>query len=272
MAWYKTGTLSVPANSVVVTGTGTQWANAIYGIGPGQMLLVPGSGTVRVFEILAVDSNTQLRLVTSPGAALSASAYAIVSFYTDSVPDFARRLSAQLSYYQSQMDGWQQIMTGTGTVNITAPDGTVVALSSFVKLTNDVAAKMVGSNNLSELTDAAAARTKLGLGYTLSVASGTGDNRIYYYQDSKLMIITRRISFTATANASTAWTWNWNSELGLTFASPPTISFTGQGGNSGSMVYGMESTSATAATGFIRNNNTSNVSGYLHVTIIGAKA
>jgi len=66
-------------------------------------------------------------------------AYAVMSFYTDSIPDFSKRLAAQLGYYQSQMDGWQTIMTGTGAVSVTAPDGTVVNISSFAKLTSDVA-------------------------------------------------------------------------------------------------------------------------------------
>lgn len=148
MAWYKTGTITWAENSTTIIGTGTTWLSNIQGIGPGQMLLVPGAGTVRAFEILAVDSNTQIRLVTSPGAALAGSAYAILSFYTDSVPDFARRLAAQLSYYQSQMEGWQQIMTGAGVISITAPDGTVVNISSFAKLTADMNGKAGnGANN-----------------------------------------------------------------------------------------------------------------------------
>ncbi|MBB6116109.1 hypothetical protein F4826_003051 [Rahnella inusitata] len=48
-------------------------------------------------------------------------------------------MAAQLGYYQSQMDGWQTIMTGTGAVSVTAPDGTVVNISSFAKLTSDMA-------------------------------------------------------------------------------------------------------------------------------------
>lgn len=137
--WYKTGTVKVTKGSAVVTGTGTAWADNKQGIGPGQMFLVPGSGTVLMFEILSVDSNTQLTLVSAfTGTTATAAAYAIPSFYVDSVPDFARRLAAQLSYYQSQMDGWQQIMTGTGTIAMTAPDGTAVNISSFAKLTSDI--------------------------------------------------------------------------------------------------------------------------------------
>lgn len=127
-AWYRTGTITSAGN--VVTGTGTKWADNKMGIGAGQMLIVPGDGLIKMHEILFIDSDTQLRLVNAPTEELSGE-YAIVSFYTDSVPDFARRLSAQMSYYQSQMDGWQQILTGTGDVTIIAPDGTEVVIPSF---------------------------------------------------------------------------------------------------------------------------------------------
>ena len=142
MAWYRDGTVRVTNGSATVTGTGTLWGDNKQGIGPGQMLLVPAAGTVQVYEILRVDSNTQLTLKDNfVGTTAAASVYAIPSFYTDSVPDFARRLSAQLSYYQSQMDGWQQIMTGNGSVTLTAPNGQAVTISSFKKLTDDMSGK-----------------------------------------------------------------------------------------------------------------------------------
>lgn len=151
MAWYTTGTIAV--SGTTVTGTGTNWLDNKQSIGAGQALLIPGSGTVKMYEIASVTSATKLTLKTSPGTIAAGQAYAILSFYTDSVPDFARRLAAQLSYYQSQMDGWQQIMTGTGSINMTAPDGTTVTISSFSKLTADVAAAMTDKGNLTSTVD-----------------------------------------------------------------------------------------------------------------------
>lgn len=135
MSWYGLG--SIACSGTTVTGTGTKWKDNKLGIGAGQALLIPGSGTVKIYEIKSVDSDTKITLVSSPGTIAAGQAYAIMSFYTDSVPDFARRLSAQLSYYQSQMDGWQQILTGTGDITLTAPDNTtVVVIPSMSKLTN----------------------------------------------------------------------------------------------------------------------------------------
>lgn len=147
MAWYTTGTIAV--SGATVTGTGTNWLDNKQSIGAGQALLIPGSGTVKMYEIASVTSATKLTLKTSPGTIVAGQAYAILSFYTDSVPDFARRLAAQLSYYQSQMDGWQQIMTGAGNVTLTAPDGTSVTISSLSKLTADIASAYQIKNNLS---------------------------------------------------------------------------------------------------------------------------
>ena len=137
MAWYKTGTVAVAATKV--TGTGTNFLDAKFGIGPGQAFLLPASGTVKIYEIASVEDATHLTLTTTAGTVAAGAAYAVMSFYTDSIPDFSKRLAAQLGYYQSQMDGWQQIMTGSGTIAITAPDGTVVNISSFSQLTTDIA-------------------------------------------------------------------------------------------------------------------------------------
>lgn len=139
MGWYKNGTIAIAG--VTVTGSGTNWTDNKSGIGPGQALLVPAAGTVKMYEILRVDSATKITLTSNADSVAAGSAYAILTFYTDSVPDFARRLSAQLSYYQTQMDGWQQIMTSTGSVTLEAPDGTQITLSSFKKLTSDMSNK-----------------------------------------------------------------------------------------------------------------------------------
>ncbi|WP_411704366.1 hypothetical protein [Edaphovirga cremea] len=143
--WYRTGTITATKSSKVVTGTGTKWADAKQGVGPGQMLLLPAAGTVVMYEIASVQSNTQLTLVDAfTGTTVTAQAYAIVTTYIDSVPDFARRLASQLSDYQSQLDGWQSILTGTGDVTLTAPNGTSVTVASMSKMQGDYVSRTLG--------------------------------------------------------------------------------------------------------------------------------
>lgn len=182
MGWYKTGTISI--SGATVTGSGTNWTDNKQGIGPGQALLIPAAGTVKMYEILRVDSATKLTLTSEAGTVAAGQVYAIMSFYTDSIPDFARRLSAQLSYYQSQMDGWQQIMTGTGSITLTAPDGSSVTVSSFKKLTDDMATKLDKSQNLNELTNKTTARSNLGLGSLATLNSGANAGQVITNQQT----------------------------------------------------------------------------------------
>ncbi|XBS71165.1 hypothetical protein ABK905_09465 [Acerihabitans sp. KWT182] len=132
MAWYKTGTVTIDNN--IVVGVGTSWGKSIYGIGAGQILLVPGSGTVQIFEIASVDNDTQITLVAGPAAAITNSTYAILSFYGGSYADFGRQLSSFLAQYQELLGVWQQFLTGTEDINLTLPDGSVMVLKSLSEI------------------------------------------------------------------------------------------------------------------------------------------
>ncbi len=132
MAWYTTGTISGDNN--IIVGNGTSWGKPIYGIGPGQILLIPGSGAVQLFEIASVDSDTQITLVAGPTAPISNSAYAILSFYGGSYADFGRQLSAFLAEYQTLLGIWQQFLTGTEDINLTMPDGNIMVLKSLSEI------------------------------------------------------------------------------------------------------------------------------------------
>lgn len=134
MAWYKTGTISIVANSTVVIGTDMHWSNSIYGIGAGQILLIPGVGNVQMFEIASVDSDTQITLVSGPAGAITDSAYAILSFYGGSYADFGRQLSSFLAEYQTLLGVWQQFLTGTADINLTLPDGSTMVLKSLSEI------------------------------------------------------------------------------------------------------------------------------------------
>ncbi|MBT9432100.1 hypothetical protein JZM24_08135 [Candidatus Sodalis endolongispinus] len=96
-----------------------------------------------MYEIASVVSNAELLLVSGLPKAVKEASYAIVTYNGGSYVDFGRELSARLLYYQRQMDGWQHIMTGEGEVKLEAPDGTQVTLSSFKKLTADVAVNRI---------------------------------------------------------------------------------------------------------------------------------
>lgn len=189
MAWYRTGTIAAAKGSKTVTGTGTKWADNKQGIGAGQMLLVPGSGSVQAYEIASVKSDTELTLTDAVASEISGSAYAILAFYGNSYPDFARQLAAQLKYYQSQMDGWQEIMTGTGDVTLVAPDGTSVTISSLSKLTEEITGKLdkTGGNVSGSLT----AKSLRAVGGTFGVSDTEAKQIFDFHVSGTDMVLAR---------------------------------------------------------------------------------
>ncbi|CNL06125.1 putative phage tail protein [Yersinia intermedia] len=182
MAWYRTGRASSVAGSNVITGVGTLWANNVFGIAPGQTLSIPGGGPVLQYEILAVDSDTKIRIATNATATVNNSEYAISTTVANSYSALARQTSANLAVYEKLLSDWNHITTGTGNVTIIAPDGTNVVMPSFNQMNINIenkAAKGVNADitALNALTKAITiaqggtgattvplARTALGLG------------------------------------------------------------------------------------------------------------
>ncbi|WP_254844326.1 pyocin knob domain-containing protein [Yersinia enterocolitica] len=130
------------AGSNVITGVGTLWANNVFGIAPGQTLSIPGAGQVLQYEILAVDSDTKIRIATNATTTINNSEYAIVTTVSNSMSDLARRTAVQLALYQKLLEDWQDITTGTGDVTIIAPDGSEVVIPSLAQLSQNISNKL----------------------------------------------------------------------------------------------------------------------------------
>lgn len=142
MAWYRSGTVTAAAGQNVITGTGTQWANNVMGVAPGQALVVQRSdGNTLIYEILAVDSNTKIRINGNVVDALVASNYGIQTSVSNSYSALARETSAQLALYQQLLEDWQLITTGAGNVTIIAPDGIEVTIPSMTQMATDISNK-----------------------------------------------------------------------------------------------------------------------------------
>ncbi|MFQ6285605.1 pyocin knob domain-containing protein [Yersinia enterocolitica] len=142
MSWYEAGTVTSVAGTNVITGVGTLWNNPIFGITPGQMIFIPGSGQVVIYEILSVDSDTKIRVTKNLASAITNSEYAIVTTVSNSMSDLARRTAVQLALYQKLLEDWQDITTGTGDVTIIAPDGTEVVIPSLAQLSKNISNKL----------------------------------------------------------------------------------------------------------------------------------
>ena len=132
--WYRAGTVAVTSGSTKVVGTGTTWKNGTSKPDKGHTVWAPDG---KAYELDYVESDTVLYLVTAyGGVAASGMAYAIDMTRTGTVSAFARDLSAFVAYNHLQLDGWQKLLTGTGDVTLTAPDGTKITTPSWDKVMN----------------------------------------------------------------------------------------------------------------------------------------
>lgn len=132
--WYRVGTVSVTNGSKKVTGFGTKWKTSVSKPDKGHPVHAPDG---RIYELDYVESDTVLWLVSSyAGATAADQAYAIDIARSGTNSAFSRDLSAFVAYHQGQMDGWQKLLTGTGDVTLTAPDGTKITIPSWDKVMN----------------------------------------------------------------------------------------------------------------------------------------
>lgn len=132
--WYRAGSIAVTNGSKKVVGTGTTWKSGVSKPDKGHLVWGPDG---KPYELDYVESDTVLYLVTAySGVTVSGMAYSIDITRTGAIPAFSRELSALVAYHQLQMDGWQQLLTGTGDVTLTAPDGTKLTVPTWDKVMN----------------------------------------------------------------------------------------------------------------------------------------
>ncbi|MEE9710103.1 phage head spike fiber domain-containing protein [Aeromonas caviae] len=137
--WKRDGTVAVTNGSKKVTGTGTTFADTKNGVAKGHLFCITSGTSVDFYEVDYVVSNTELYLVQAyRGTTAAGKAYEIITTFSDSVPEFARRLTATLSAYQQQSDAFQALLTSTATtVEVTAPDGTKQTLIPWKRVTSE---------------------------------------------------------------------------------------------------------------------------------------
>lgn len=137
--WKRDGTVAVTNGNKNVTGTGTTFADTKNGVAKGHLFCITSGTSVDFYEVDYVVSNTELYLVQAyRGVTATGKAYEIITTFSDSVPEFARRLTATLSAYQQQSDAFQALLTSTATtVEVTAPDGTKQTLIPWKRVTSE---------------------------------------------------------------------------------------------------------------------------------------
>ena len=137
--WKRDGTVAVTNGNKKVTGTGTTFADTKNGVAKGHLFCITSGTSVDFYEVDYVVSNTELYLVQSyRGTTATGKAYEIITTFSDSIPEFARRLNATLGAYQQQSDAFQALLTSDAAeITVTAPDGTTHKMIPWKRVTSE---------------------------------------------------------------------------------------------------------------------------------------
>lgn len=137
--WKRDGTVTVTSGSKRVIGVGTTFADPKNGVAKGHIFTQISGSAVDLYEVDYVVSNTELYLVQAfRGTTASGAAYAIITTFYDSIPEFSRKLTATLASYQEQSDVLQLLYTSDAAeITVTAPDGTTRNLIPWKRVTSE---------------------------------------------------------------------------------------------------------------------------------------
>ena len=174
---YNTGTIAINGNTA--TGTGTNWTAPASQVRAGQTIIVM-SNPVQMFQISSVNSATSMTVTPAASPALSGQKYGILVSDNISVDGLALAMSQLIKEYDENIGAWETFATTSANQNITVTiNGTSLSIPALGKLLQK------GSNGALPVnqggtgaTNAADARTNLGLGEAAKRNVGTGANQI----------------------------------------------------------------------------------------------
>ncbi|HGH8125059.1 TPA: hypothetical protein ACJOGX_005361 [Enterobacter kobei] len=169
---YNTGTIAVNGNTA--TGTGTNWTAPASQVRAGQTIIVM-SNPVQLFQISSVNSATSMTVTPAASPALSGQKYGILVSDNISVDGLAQAMSQLINEYDENIGAWETFATTSANQNITVTiNGARVTIPAIGKLVQKGSNGAVGvSDGGTGATNAADARTNLGLGSSDSVAFKT---------------------------------------------------------------------------------------------------
>ena len=174
---YSTGIISINGNTA--TGSGTNWTAPASQVRAGQTIIVM-SNPVQMFQISSVNSATSMTVTPDASPALSGQKYGILVSDNISVDGLALAMSQIIKEYDENIGAWETFATTSANQNITVTiNGTSLSIPALGKLLQK------GSNGALPVnqggtgaTNAADARTNLGLGEAAKRDVGNGQNQI----------------------------------------------------------------------------------------------
>lgn len=137
MAWYRAGSVTVTNGSAVVTGAGTSF---VANVQAGHAINLPDG---RAYEVLSVDSNTQMTLGSAYlGGSAGGQAYSV-----QPNQGFAQTAATRLSDFLSQVSGWV-----AGALAGRFGDGSAAAPGISYAADQDTGMRRVAENQLALVT------------------------------------------------------------------------------------------------------------------------
>lgn len=186
------GTITLTNNSTAVTGSGTSFTAELK---PNDFIVAIVGGITYTLGVQSVGSATGLTLITAyNGPTTSGVAWtavpnaALVGITAQVAADVARAIRG----LNLDKANWQQVFSGTGTITVTLPDGSTYSGPAWSDITSSLNSKantadvLAKADNLSGLTDKAAARTNLGLKGAAVLDVGSAAGTVAAGNDSRL--------------------------------------------------------------------------------------
>lgn len=176
------GTIILTNGSAVVGGTGTSFTTEL---AAGDFIVSTVGGVSYTLPVKTVDSISQLTLIsnftgpTQSGAAWSAVPRVALNMVTAALVAQSAEALRGLNY---DKQNWQRLFSASGNITVTLPDGSSFTGPSWQYMVNTVATKTNGAVPVNQggtgATNAADARTNLGLGTSATKNTGEGDGDV----------------------------------------------------------------------------------------------